>query len=110
MYWIVSDVNHGNAPLMATPPQVTLGRLGYFFRGCMFNGNVFRYVFIRIRSDFPVDKNMSELCLEYKKSIFGIVSIPIHQYGDLFLASSSESALYVDVRLRRTHIYLARFR
>ena len=36
--------------------------------------------------------------------------IHLDQAGDFFLASGSEPAFYIDARLRRTHIYLARYR
>ena len=39
--------------------------------------------------------------------LLGIVSILVQQSGNLFLASGSEPALYDDVRLRRTHNWLA---
>ena len=69
MYWVVSDVNHGNAPLMATPPRVTLGNLGFFFLrvvrlaglclGMSLDGLGLTFLLARI-------------CLDYKKSGFEI--------------------------------------
>ena len=53
---------------------------------------------------------MQGVKVAYFLMLFGIVFIHTQQSSDFILANGSEPAFYIDVRLRRTHIFLARYR